>query len=150
MPQAWAKLLQNSGISAAEKKKNPQGVIKALEFYTATSSGIGGEETKFMTAQRYGEQSIFSVPCFCFQTPVVVVAIVCCRICAWTSEQKCTTVVLFEYTCWAAGLVSHTTICPVLALTSFFCLCIAGWLSGSLVSGKVWQVLGFRRLLGSY
>ena len=54
MPQAWAKLLQNSGISAAEKKKNPQGVIKALEFYTATSSGIGGEETKFMTAQRYG------------------------------------------------------------------------------------------------
>ena len=56
MPQAWAKLLQNSGISAAEKKKNPQGVIKALEFYTATSSGIGGDETKFMTAQRYGKR----------------------------------------------------------------------------------------------
>ena len=56
MPQAWAKLLQNSGISAAEKIKNPQGVIKALEFYTATSSGIGGEgEAKFLTAQRYGE-----------------------------------------------------------------------------------------------
>ena len=59
MPQAWAKLLQNSGISAAEKKKNPQGVIKALEFYTATSSGIGGEETKFMTAQRYGKNIIY-------------------------------------------------------------------------------------------
>ena len=61
MPQAWAKLLQNSGISAAEKKKNPQGVIKALEFYTATSSGIGGEETKFMTAQRYGKQNILKL-----------------------------------------------------------------------------------------
>lgn len=56
MPEAWAKLLLHSGISAAEKKKNPQGVIKALEFYTATSSGIGGEgESKFMTAQRYGD-----------------------------------------------------------------------------------------------
>ena len=56
MPEAWAKLLLHSGISAAEKKKNPQGVIKALEFYTATSSGIGGDgESKFMTAQRYGE-----------------------------------------------------------------------------------------------
>ena len=54
MPEAWAKLLLHSGISAAEKKKNPQGVIKALEFYTATSSGIGGDgESKFMTAQRY-------------------------------------------------------------------------------------------------
>ena len=55
MPEAWAKLLLNSGISAAEKKKNPQGVIKALEFYTANSSGINDGETKFMTAQRYGE-----------------------------------------------------------------------------------------------
>ena len=56
MPEAWAKLLLHSGISAAEKKKNPQGVIKALEFYTATSSGIGGDgESKFMTAQRYGD-----------------------------------------------------------------------------------------------
>lgn len=53
MPEAWAKLLLNSGISAAEKKKNPQGVIKALEFYT-TASGIGEGETKYMTAQRYG------------------------------------------------------------------------------------------------
>jgi hypothetical protein len=53
MPEAWAKLLLHSGISAAEKKKNPQGVIKALEFYTG-SSGIGGDgESKFMTAQRY-------------------------------------------------------------------------------------------------
>lgn len=55
MPEAWAKLLLHSGISAAEKKKNPQGVIKALEFYTG-SSGIGGDgESKFMTAQRYGD-----------------------------------------------------------------------------------------------
>ena len=55
MPEAWAKLLQHSGISAAEKKKNPQGVIKALEFYHATSSGAGDGESKFMTAQRYNE-----------------------------------------------------------------------------------------------
>lgn len=55
MPEAWAKLLQNSGISAAEKKKNPQAVVKALEFYTTNQSGIGEGETKFMTAQRYGE-----------------------------------------------------------------------------------------------
>lgn len=60
MPEAWAKLLLHSGISAAEKKKNPQGVIKALEFYTATSSGIGGDgESKFMTAQRYNEGERF-------------------------------------------------------------------------------------------
>ena len=55
MPEAWAKLLQHSGISAAEKKKNPQGVIKALEFYTATSSAVGDGESKFMTAQRYND-----------------------------------------------------------------------------------------------
>ena len=55
MPEAWAKLLQNSGISAAEKKKNPQAVVKALEFYTTNRSGIGDGETKFLTAQRYGE-----------------------------------------------------------------------------------------------
>ena len=54
MPEAWAKLLQNSGISAAEKKKNPQAVVKALEFYTTNQSGIMDGETKFMTAQRYG------------------------------------------------------------------------------------------------
>ena len=58
MPEAWAKLLLNSGISAAEKKKNPQGVIKALEFYTANSSGINEGETKFMTAQRYGRWAL--------------------------------------------------------------------------------------------
>jgi len=63
MPEAWAKLLLHSGISAAEKKKNPQGVIKALEFYTATSSGIGGDgESKFMTAQRYGDGKPLPVP----------------------------------------------------------------------------------------
>ena len=61
MPEAWAKLLQNSGISAAEKKKNPQGVIKALEFYT-TSSGIGEGESKFMTAQRYGDGKHMTTP----------------------------------------------------------------------------------------
>ncbi len=55
MPEAWAKLLLNSGISAAEKKKNPQAVVKALEFYTTNQSGMGEGETKFMTAQRYGE-----------------------------------------------------------------------------------------------
>lgn len=55
MPEAWAKLLQHSGISAAEKKKNPQGVIKALEFYTATNSGVRDGESKFMTAQRYDD-----------------------------------------------------------------------------------------------
>ena len=53
MPDAWAKLLMHSGISAAEKKKNPQGVIKALEFYTG--SGVGEVESKFMTAPRYGD-----------------------------------------------------------------------------------------------
>ena len=54
MPEAWAKLLQNSGITAAEKKNNPQGVIKALEFFTTNRSGIGEGETKFLTAQRMG------------------------------------------------------------------------------------------------
>lgn len=57
MPEAWAKLLQNSGISAAEKKKNPQAVVKALEFYTHNQSHAGQEEQeKFMTAPRYGEE----------------------------------------------------------------------------------------------
>ena len=55
MPEAWAKLLQNSGISQAEKKKNPQNVIKALEFFTTTRSGTGEGETKFLTAQRMGK-----------------------------------------------------------------------------------------------
>ena len=53
MPEAWAKLLQNSGISAAEKKKNPQAVVDVLKFYTNRSSR-NDEETKFLTAQRYG------------------------------------------------------------------------------------------------
>ena len=56
MPEAWARLLQNSGISAAEKKKNPQAVVKALEFFTHNQSSAGQEEQeKYMTAQRYGE-----------------------------------------------------------------------------------------------
>ena len=53
MPEAWAKLLQNSGISAAEKKKNPQAVVDVLKFYTNRSSH-NDEESKFLTAQRYG------------------------------------------------------------------------------------------------
>ena len=53
MPEAWARLLQNSGISAAEKKKNPQAVVKALEFFTHNQSAAGMEEGKFMTAPRY-------------------------------------------------------------------------------------------------
>ena len=79
MPEAWAKLLLHSGISAAEKKKNPQGVIKALEFYTATSSGIGGDgESKFMTAQRYGEGECVG-ECWC-----VWVCVFCtCAMLAW-------------------------------------------------------------------
>ncbi len=67
MPEAWAKLLLNSGISAAEKKKNPQGVIKALEFYTANSSGINDGESKFMTAQRYGEGKSVERRCALFR-----------------------------------------------------------------------------------
>ena len=56
MPEAWAKLLQNSGISAAEKKKNPQAVVKALEFFTHNQSSAGlQEQEKFMTAPRYDE-----------------------------------------------------------------------------------------------
>ena len=54
MPEAWARLLQNSGISAAEKKKNPQAVVKALEFFTHNQSSAGLEEQeKYMTAPRY-------------------------------------------------------------------------------------------------
>lgn len=56
MPEAWARLLQNSGISAAEKKKNPQAVVKALEFFTHNQSAAGLEEEKFMTAPRYNAE----------------------------------------------------------------------------------------------
>ena len=52
MPEAWRKPL---GISAAE---NPQGVIKALEFYTATGDG----EPKFLTAQRYQDGECWTTP----------------------------------------------------------------------------------------
>ena len=52
MPEAWAKLLSKSGISDIERKKNPQAVVKALEFLT-NQSGIQEGEAKFMTAQRY-------------------------------------------------------------------------------------------------
>ena len=53
MPEAWAKLLQNSGISAAEKKKNPQAVVDVLKFYTNQNATVSGE-SKFLTAQRLG------------------------------------------------------------------------------------------------
>ena len=58
MPEAWAKLLQNSGISAAEKKKNPQAVVKALEFLHNQSSAGLEETEKFLTAPRYGDEGI--------------------------------------------------------------------------------------------
>jgi protein-serine/threonine kinase len=53
MPEAWAKLLQNSGITRDEKKKNPQAVVDVLRFYTKRSSQ-NEEDSKFLTAQRYG------------------------------------------------------------------------------------------------
>ena len=56
MPEAWAKLLQNSGISREEKKKNPQAVVDILKFYTNRSSRAE-EESKFLTAQRYGKEN---------------------------------------------------------------------------------------------
>ena len=56
MPEAWAKLLQNSGISREEKKKNPQAVVDILKFYTNRSSREE-EESKFLTAQRYGKEN---------------------------------------------------------------------------------------------
>lgn len=54
MPEAWAKLLQTSGISVAEKKKNPQAVVDALKFFTNRNSQ-SENDSKFLTAQRYGE-----------------------------------------------------------------------------------------------
>lgn len=53
MPEAWARLLQNSGISAAEKMKNPQAVVDALKFYVNKDD----VETKFLTARSYSSQS---------------------------------------------------------------------------------------------
>ena len=52
IPEEWAKQMLDSGISAVEKKKNLQAVVKALEFDT---SGIRKGETKLVTAQRYGK-----------------------------------------------------------------------------------------------
>lgn len=63
MPEAWAKLLQNSGISAAEKKKNPQAVVDVLKFYTNQNAAVSGE-SKFLTAQRLGILSFLPV-CIC-------------------------------------------------------------------------------------
>ena len=55
MPEAWAKLLDSSGISQAEKAKNPDAVVKALEFMTKRSSH-SENDPKFLTAQRYGKE----------------------------------------------------------------------------------------------
>ena len=52
MPEAWSNLLKHSGITRDEKQKNPQAVVKVLEFYTRTSQSE--ESSKFLTAQRYG------------------------------------------------------------------------------------------------
>lgn len=54
MPEAWSKLLQHSGITSAEKKKNPQAVVDVLKFYTNQSATVTGE-SKFLTAQRLGK-----------------------------------------------------------------------------------------------
>ncbi len=56
MPEAWSNLLKHSGITRDEKQKNPQAVVKALEFYTRTSQTE--ENSKFLTAQRYGINNI--------------------------------------------------------------------------------------------
>ena len=53
MPEAWSNLLKNSGITRDEKQKNPQAVVKVLEFYTRSSQAE--ESSKFLTAQRHGE-----------------------------------------------------------------------------------------------
>eukprot|EP00731_Ephydatia_muelleri_P030245 Em0021g768a len=56
MPEAWARLLQNSGITPAEKKKNPQAVVDVLKFYTNQPHGLE-PEAKFMTTQKYSQHS---------------------------------------------------------------------------------------------
>lgn len=56
MPEAWARLLQNSGITPAEKKKNPQAVVDVLKFYTNQPHG-SEPEAKFMTTQKYSQHS---------------------------------------------------------------------------------------------
>ncbi|XP_062522142.1 serine/threonine-protein kinase PAK 1-like [Corticium candelabrum] len=43
MPEAWARLLQHSGITLAETKRNPEAIIEVLEFYDRKP------EEKFMT-----------------------------------------------------------------------------------------------------
>ncbi|XP_062522105.1 serine/threonine-protein kinase PAK 1-like [Corticium candelabrum] len=48
MPEAWAKLLMHSGITQAEKKKNPQAVIDVLKFYNADRE----PEEKYMTVSK--------------------------------------------------------------------------------------------------
>ena len=53
MPEAWSKLLQNSGITRDEKYKNPHAVIDVLKFYTRSSQTEEG--SKFLTAQRHSE-----------------------------------------------------------------------------------------------
>ena len=45
MPESWAKLLQNSNISQAEQKKNPQAVLDVLNYYDTSKSN---QESKYM------------------------------------------------------------------------------------------------------
>ena len=91
MPEAWARLLQNSGISAAEKKKNPQAVVKALEFFTHNQSSAGLEEQeKYMTAPRYNtDEGIIHTLCIthiqCTHTYNYIVTVLVCsvEVCMW-------------------------------------------------------------------
>jgi tRNA A-37 threonylcarbamoyl transferase component Bud32 len=46
MPPDWLMLLERSGISAGEQKKNPEAVIDVLKFYTGAKTT---EDDKFMT-----------------------------------------------------------------------------------------------------
>eukprot|EP00118_Oscarella_pearsei_P029038 m.3517 g.3517 ORF g.3517 m.3517 type:complete len:501 (+) comp9499_c0_seq2:94-1596(+) len=51
MPEAWTKLLQHSGITLAEKQKNPQAVIDVLKFYDSEKNTDAGE-LKYMTVSK--------------------------------------------------------------------------------------------------
>ncbi|XP_065841104.1 serine/threonine-protein kinase PAK 3-like [Oscarella lobularis] len=51
MPEAWTKLLQHSGITLAEKQKNPQAVIDVLKFYDSEKNAEASE-LKYMTVSK--------------------------------------------------------------------------------------------------
>ena len=61
MPEAWARLLQNSNISKLEQKENPQAVLDALNYLDNTTKHE--KESKYMTniAKPLSEYS-FSIP----------------------------------------------------------------------------------------